>query len=81
MLGGAAAEIVGFEVVHLDRGGKLLANVVRSRSPDSRVPGTVFEFTAAQLAVADEYERADNYARIEAPLAAGGKAWVYADAS
>ena len=81
LLPGAAAEIVGFEVVHLHRGGKQLANVVLSRSPQSRVRGTVFEFTAAQLAVADEYERADNYARIEAPLTAGGQAWVYVDAS
>jgi gamma-glutamylcyclotransferase (GGCT)/AIG2-like uncharacterized protein YtfP len=81
LLRGVAAEIVGFEVVHLRRDGKHLANVVRSRSPESRVAGTVFDFTAAQLALADDYERADNYARIEAPLAAGGEAWVYVDAS
>jgi gamma-glutamylcyclotransferase (GGCT)/AIG2-like uncharacterized protein YtfP len=79
LLPGVAAEIVGFEVVYLRRGGKHLANVIRSESPVSRVSGTVFEFTAAQLAMADEYERADNYARIEAPLAAGGEAWVYAE--
>lgn len=80
-LPGVAAEIVGFEVVHLRRGGKQLANAVRSESPGSCIKGTAFEFTAAQLAVADEYERADNYVRIEAPLAAGGEAWVYVDAS
>jgi len=81
LLPGVAAEIVGFEVVNLYREGKHLANVVRSRSPQSRVSGTVFEFTALQLAAADDYERADNYARIAAPLAAGGEAWVYVDAS
>jgi len=81
LLSGVAAEIVGFEVVHLSRRGKPVANVIRSSSQASRVSGMVFEFTAAQLAVADEYERADNYVRIEAPLAAGGAAWVYVDAT
>ncbi|MEO8064415.1 MAG: gamma-glutamylcyclotransferase family protein [Pseudomonadota bacterium] len=80
LLPGVAAEIVGFELVHLHRDGKQLANVVRSHSQTNRVGGTVFEFTVAQLALADEYERPDNYARIEAPLAAGGVAWVYVDA-
>jgi gamma-glutamylcyclotransferase (GGCT)/AIG2-like uncharacterized protein YtfP len=80
-LTGLAAEIVGFELVYLHRGGQQLANVVRSRMPGCRVQGTVFVITAAQLAIADEYERADNYARIEAPLATGGEAWVYVDAS
>jgi hypothetical protein len=54
---------------------------VRSRSAASRVAGTAFDFTPAQLALADVYERADNYVRIEAPLAAGGEAWVYVDGS
>jgi gamma-glutamylcyclotransferase (GGCT)/AIG2-like uncharacterized protein YtfP len=81
LLPGVAAEIVGFELAHLHREGKRLANVVRSRIPENRVRGTVFEFTAAQLAVADAYERTDNYVRIEVSLAAGGEAWVYVDGS
>jgi gamma-glutamylcyclotransferase (GGCT)/AIG2-like uncharacterized protein YtfP len=81
LLPGTAAEILGFELTHLRRDGKLLANVVRSDAPASRVAGTVFDFTPQQMAMADEYERADKYARIEAPLATGGMAWVYVDAS
>src|SRR5574337_669048 len=46
---------------------------------DDRVAGTVFEITDAELLQADEYEVA-AYARVEAELASGGRAWVYADA-
>ena len=81
LLPGVAAEITGFELAHLERGGKRLANVVPSGIPGNRVSGTLFDFTAAQLAVADVYERTDNYVRIEVPLAAGGEAWVYVDGS
>jgi len=45
----------------------------------ARVPGTVFEITPQELAQADRYEVA-AYKRVSAPLASGGKAWVYVDA-
>jgi gamma-glutamylcyclotransferase (GGCT)/AIG2-like uncharacterized protein YtfP len=44
---------------------------------DSRVKGTVFEVSDAELAVADRYEPA-GYQRISATLASGKQAWVYA---
>jgi hypothetical protein len=48
--------------------------------PDSRVPGTVFELTDAELARADAYEPA-GYTRVSATLASGKQAWVYAGAT
>ncbi len=46
---------------------------------DSRVAGTVFEVTDAELSSADTYEPA-GYTRIRAELASGRQAWVYAGA-
>jgi gamma-glutamylcyclotransferase (GGCT)/AIG2-like uncharacterized protein YtfP len=46
---------------------------------DSRVPGTVFEISDAELASADRYEVA-AYKRVAAMLASGKEAWVYVDA-
>jgi len=43
----------------------------------SRVAGTCFEVTDAELALADEYERRAGYARIAATLASGREAWLY----
>src|SRR5690606_30094356 len=45
----------------------------------SRVAGTVFEITDAELASADQYEVA-AYKRVAASLASGRQAWVYVDA-
>ena len=45
----------------------------------SRVQGTVFEVTDAELASADEYE-VEAYKRVSAKLASGKIAWVYVDA-
>jgi gamma-glutamylcyclotransferase (GGCT)/AIG2-like uncharacterized protein YtfP len=45
----------------------------------SRVAGTVFEITDAELAMADEYE-VKAYTRVSARLASGKDAWVYVDA-
>ena len=56
------------------------ANVVANGRPDSRVSGTVFEITDAELASADEYERVASYIRIAVTLASGTEAWVYVDA-
>jgi len=53
------------------------ANVTLSGRNDSRVSGTVFEVTHAELAAADEYERPAAYERVTAVLASGRQAWVY----
>jgi gamma-glutamylcyclotransferase (GGCT)/AIG2-like uncharacterized protein YtfP len=45
----------------------------------SRVSGTVFEITDAELARADAYE-VGAYRRVAATLASGKQAWVYVDA-
>jgi gamma-glutamylcyclotransferase (GGCT)/AIG2-like uncharacterized protein YtfP len=44
---------------------------------ESRVSGTVFEVSDAELASADQYEPA-GYTRVAATLASGKQAWVYA---
>lgn len=44
----------------------------------SRVAGTVFDITDAELADADRYE-VDAYKRVGTVLASGKKAWVYVD--
>jgi hypothetical protein len=54
------------------------ANVTRSTDEQSRVAGMVFEVTEEELVRIDEYEAPFCYARLLAPLAAGGRAWVYA---
>jgi gamma-glutamylcyclotransferase (GGCT)/AIG2-like uncharacterized protein YtfP len=41
-----------------------------------QVPGTVFELDDSELIRADAYE-VDSYQRVEAPMANGGRAWVY----
>ena len=46
---------------------------------ESRVRGTVFEITEAELLQADTYE-VDAYRRVSAILASGKQAWVYVDA-
>ncbi len=56
------------------------ANVTFNGRADSRVPGTVFEVTDAELAAADEYERPASYERAAVTLASGKEAWVYVHA-
>jgi gamma-glutamylcyclotransferase (GGCT)/AIG2-like uncharacterized protein YtfP len=53
------------------------ANVTFNGNQDSRVSGTVFEVTDAELARVDEFEIAFSYPRIAAVLASGRQAWVY----
>lgn len=53
------------------------ANVRVSGNPESRVAGTVFEVSEAELARCDEYEIAFSYTRVLAGLASGKRAWVY----
>ena len=56
------------------------ANVVVTGRAGSRVNGTVFEITDAELAAADRYEASADYVRILAKLASGRDAWVYVSA-
>jgi RimJ/RimL family protein N-acetyltransferase len=53
-------------------------NVTFNGRDDSRVEGTVFEITDAELLAADRYEQEAAYKRISVTLASGAQAWVYA---
>jgi gamma-glutamylcyclotransferase (GGCT)/AIG2-like uncharacterized protein YtfP len=53
------------------------ANVTFNGREDSRVPGTVFEVTDAELTAADHYEQDAQYRRVTVSLASGKQAWVY----
>jgi gamma-glutamylcyclotransferase (GGCT)/AIG2-like uncharacterized protein YtfP len=79
LLHGSADALAGFEPGVVHHGSKQHANVKRCAHAESRVSGTVFELTDAELATADEYERADAYTRIAVSLASGVDAWVYVD--
>jgi hypothetical protein len=52
------------------------ANATFNGRQDSRVSGTVFDITDAELAAADQYERLAAYKRILVKLASGKQAWV-----
>ena len=56
------------------------ANVTFNGRNDSRVSGTAFEITDAELTAADRYEQLAAYKRIAVRLASGKQAWVYVDA-
>ena len=53
------------------------ANVRFNGREESRVSGTVFEITEAELVAADGYEQPADYQRITVRLASGKEAWVY----
>lgn len=78
MLGGYRLEplaITAPEVVQLS--GKAVHTIARgSGDPADRIPGVVFQLTEAELAAADRYE-VDAYARVEAMLQSGTRAFVY----
>ena len=78
LLRGHRDELIGFELAAASD--KTHANVTFTGKDASRVSGTVFEITDAELAVADEYERVAAYTRITASLASGEQTWVYVDA-
>jgi len=60
--------------------GKTHHTIVRpSGDPASRIKGTVYQLTQAELRRADLYEVA-AYKRTTANLASGREAWVYVDA-
>jgi hypothetical protein len=89
LLDGHADELPGFEpsLVRIEdpqqaaaSGRTHHANVTFNGRADSRVPGTVFEVTDAELAAADDYERPASYERIVVSLASGKEAWVYVHA-
>ena len=56
------------------------ANVTFNGRNDSRVSGTVFEISDAELAAAGKYEQLAAYKRVAAVLASGKQVWVYVDA-
>jgi hypothetical protein len=71
----AALKISDPHVVALS--GKAIHTIARAtRDPADRIPGVVFELTAAELEATDAYE-VDVYARIEVTLESGRRAWVY----
>jgi hypothetical protein len=87
LLEGYQDELVGFEQSLMEiedpqvvaTSGKTHHPIVRFNGrPDSLVPGTVFEITDAELAMADGYEVA-AYKRVAASLKSGKQAWVYVD--
>lgn len=55
-------------------------NATFDGNDDSRVPGTVFEVTDAELIKVDGYEAPFFYKRVAARLASGKEAWVYVHA-
>ncbi|HYE94439.1 MAG TPA: gamma-glutamylcyclotransferase family protein [Terriglobales bacterium] len=76
-LRGADDMLVGYDIVRSADGRH--ATVTFTGRSDSRVPGTAFEVTDAELTAADAYERRDGYERISTVLASGTEAWVYVD--
>jgi gamma-glutamylcyclotransferase (GGCT)/AIG2-like uncharacterized protein YtfP len=89
LLQGQRDELLGFEqsLVRIEdpqgvatSGKTHHANVTFNGRNDSRVSGTVFEITDAELAAADQYEQLAAYQRVAAMLASGKQAWVYVDA-
>jgi gamma-glutamylcyclotransferase (GGCT)/AIG2-like uncharacterized protein YtfP len=88
LLQGQRDELLGFEqsLVRIEDA-QVVATSGKTHHPivkfngrnDSRVSGTVFEITDAELASADQYEVA-AYKRVVAMLASGKQAWVYVDA-
>ena len=89
LLQGERDELLGFEqsLVRIEypqvvatSGKTHHANVTFNGRNDSRVSGTVFDITDAELAAADQYEQPAAYKRVTAMLASGKQAWVYVDA-
>ena len=87
LLTGRADELVGFQQsvfrvedpAFVAASGKADHAMLRpTGNRADRVAGMVFEISDSELASADAYEPA-GYARVVAPLASGGEAWVYID--
>ena len=89
LLQGQRDELLGFELSSVKiedskvvsaTGKTHYANAAFNGRDDSRVSGTVFEITDAELAAADSYEQLAAYKRIATKLASGKQAWVYVHA-
>ena len=89
LLRGQKDELAGFETVSIPiedphvvaaSGRTHHTNVAFNGRNDSRVKGTVFEITDAELAAADAYERLAAYKRVSVRLLSGTQAWMYVDA-
>lgn len=85
LLSGAADVLQGYRLMPLkisdprviELSGKAVHTIARAtRDPLDRIEGLVFEISEDELAATDAYE-VDLYARIEAALESGRKAWVY----
>lgn len=71
----AALAISDPEVVRLS--GKAVHQIARrTGDPADRIEGLVFPISRAELEAADSYE-VDVYARVEAELASGARAFIY----
>ena len=79
VLSGQKDDLPKYEQAQVVAGKSRHANVVFNGRSDSRVSGTVFEVTDAELARADEYEQPAKYVRIVVTLASGKQSWVYVD--
>jgi Gamma-glutamyl cyclotransferase, AIG2-like len=81
LLPGQPDELPGFElsVVAAARQNSH-ANASFNGRSNSRVSGTAFDVTEAELLAADKYERSASYTRIAVVLGSGVPAWVYVDA-
>jgi gamma-glutamylcyclotransferase (GGCT)/AIG2-like uncharacterized protein YtfP len=84
---GERDELVGFErsLVAIDSSVPATSeahhvNVTFNGRADSRVSGTAFEVSDAELAAADEYEELASYKRVAVELASGKLAWMYVHA-
>jgi gamma-glutamylcyclotransferase (GGCT)/AIG2-like uncharacterized protein YtfP len=86
LLRGERDELVGFEATLVKiEDASVVATSGKTHHPavmfngrnDSRVGGTAFEITDAELASADHYERLGGYKRIAVVLASGKQAWLY----
>ena len=76
-LTGIRDELPGFEQTVATVGTRQHANVTFNGNDESRVAGTAFEVSDADVARADEFEAPFSYERISAVLASGRRAWVY----
>jgi hypothetical protein len=90
VLRGERDELVGFEqtLVKIEdesvvstSGKTHHPNVSYNGRNESRVRGTAFEITDAELASADHYETLGGYQRVAVVLASGKQAWLYVRAA
>ena len=77
LLGGDADALPGHELASITSGNATYADAKFNGRADSRVPGTVFNVTEAELASADAYDEDAHYVRKVVTLASGKQAWVY----